>query len=736
MRAFRDMSIRRKLTWLPLLAVGVALLLASTAFLFHEWQAARAQSADRLDTLGQVIGANTMPALVFDDPDAARANLQTLSAESEVVSACLYDADRHLFAGYERAASGGRRAARPCPETIATVPGAWVGDGDVTLALPISALDGEVVGSVAIRADGAGVYTRLCRYLAIVGIVFLAASAAAALMASGLQKAISLPILELVSTARRVSSESDYSLRAESHSRDELGLLMDSFNEMLEQIQRRDRELERHRDHLDEEVKRRTRALEAAVEDLQTEIEQREKAEARIRELAYYDSLTGLPNRQLLKDRLELALEHARNGAEALGLLFLDLDRFKEINDSLGHAAGDRLLEQVAERLVGCVRGADHVSRPEGDALSELEPPPSTVSRQGGDEFTVLLTSLRSQTDATRVCQRILQAMNEPFLLGDREVVIGASIGVAVFPDDGRDAETLIKHADTAMYHAKASGRNDYQYFSESMKAAAIERITIEGDLRKALEREEFVLVYQPLVGVSSGRVEAVEALLRWRHPERGLVSPDKFVPVAEDCGLIVPIGEWVLAEACRQCKQWQDEEPGLEELVVGVNVSSRQLRKAQVIEATRRALRASGLAPDSLVLEMTESSMLHDDDEAVRVLQRLKESGVKIALDDFGTGFSSLSYLRRLPLDSLKIDMSFVDGLDSDTDSDRIVAAVIAMGHGLGLRIVAEGVERETQLDLLAARGCDLAQGFLFSPPLPPEALPGLLEEKEEERG
>jgi predicted signal transduction protein with EAL and GGDEF domain len=457
------------------------------------------------------------------------------------------------------------------------------------------------------------------------------------------------------------------------------------------------------------------------VDDLRDEIHQREHAEARVRELAYYDPVTALPNRKLLLERLEGALAASRDSGRPVALLFLDLDRFKETNDSLGHQAGDDLLEQIAGRLVQCVRGMDHVSRVDGDE------PPSTVSRQGGDEFTVLLTRLHSSHDATRVCKRILDALTEPFSLGHREVVIGASIGIAVFPDDGADAETLIEHADTAMYQAKTNGGNDYQYFSESMKAAAIERLHLEGDLRRALLDQQLHLEYQPIFRIGDGRLAAVEALLRWRHPTRGNVSPDVFVAVAEECGLVVPIGEWALREAVHQCQRWRRDYRDLAELEVGVNVSFRQFRKGRLLQAATRALNESGLPASALLLEMTETTMLQGEQETLETLLHLKDLGVRVALDDFGTGFSSLSHLRRLPLDSLKIDRSFISNLDEDSESERIVTAVIAMGHGLGLRIVAEGIEREQQLELLSERGCDFAQGYLLSPPVDPEAVPGI---------
>jgi diguanylate cyclase (GGDEF)-like protein len=490
---------------------------------------------------------------------------------------------------------------------------------------------------------------------------------------------------------------------------------------MLEQIQGRGRALEAHRDHLEETVRLRTTELSRAVDELRQEIQQREVAEERIRYLAYYDDLTGLPNRQFLKELLARSIKEAAKHGQTLALLFLDLDRFKEINDNFGHNTGDALLQQVAERVKNSVRDVDLVSRASADGQQ------ATVTRQGGDEFTILLESIRSPEDAGRVAQRILQDLETSFPVSRRELVVSGSIGIAVYPFDGEDVDTLLKHADTAMYHAKEGGRNDYEFFSESMKVAAIQKFTLESDLRKAIDREEFLLHYQPKLDLRTGNVVGVEALLRWLHPEKGIVSPADFIPVAENAGMIESIGEWVLWTACRQAKLWVRE--GLPRLTMGVNVSGRQFHKGTLVKTVTDVLSGTDLDPRLLEIEITESTtMMKDENQTVETLACLKQLGVRVALDDFGTGYSSLSYLRRFPLDSLKIDRSFTMDLTTNSEIASIVTAVIEMAHSLGLRAVAEGVETAEQEAFLRSHDCDEIQGFYFSRPVPADSVAELV--------
>jgi len=443
---------------------------------------------------------------------------------------------------------------------------------------------------------------------------------------------------------------------------------------------------------------------------IESDISERHAAQERIRQLAYYDPLTGLPNRTLLQDRVGQALAVAERDGRQAAVLFVDLDHFKKINDSLGHSAGDQMLVQVAQRLLACLRRMD------------------TVARLGGDEFVVLLSEV-TLAGATDVARKILASVARPYLIDGHELSVTPSLGISLFPQDGRDFESLLKHADTAMYLAKESGRNAYQFFASDMNVVALERLVLENSLRQGLERGEFVLYYQPQVNASSGRIVGAEALIRWRHPELGMVAPGKFIPVAEASGLIAPIGEWVLREACRQNREWQLA--GLAPICVAVNISAAQFRGGRLEDSVREVLAATGLAPGCLELELTESTVMSDADATVEALRRLSAMGVKLAIDDFGTGYSSLSYLKRFPIDKLKIDQSFVRDIVTDPDDWAIATAVISMGHSLRLGVIAEGVERAEQLEMLRRQGCDEVQGYYFSVPLPAAEFAALLQQQ-----
>lgn len=443
---------------------------------------------------------------------------------------------------------------------------------------------------------------------------------------------------------------------------------------------------------------------------IESDISERHAAQESIRQLAYYDPLTRLPNRTLLQDRVEQALVAAERDGKQVALLFVDLDHFKTINDSLGHFAGDQLLIQVAQRLVECVRRMD------------------TVARLGGDEFVVLLSETTLE-GAGAVARKMLASVAYPYQIDQHRLSITPSVGISLYPQDGSDFESLLKHADTAMYRAKESGRNAYQFFASEMNVAALERLVLENSLRQALERGEFVLYYQPQVDVASGSIVGAEALIRWKHPEIGMVSPGKFIPVAEVSGLIVPLGEWVLREACRQNRAWQAA--GLPPICVAVNISSVQFRGGKLEESVRGVLADTGLAAEWLELELTEGTIMSDADATIDTLHRLSAMGIRLAIDDFGTGYSSLSYLKRFPIDRLKIDQSFVRDIVTDPDDWAIASAVISMGHSLRLDVIAEGVEHAEQLEMLRHQGCDEVQGYYFSVPLPADEFSELLRQQ-----
>jgi len=450
------------------------------------------------------------------------------------------------------------------------------------------------------------------------------------------------------------------------------------------------------------------------------DISERKRSEREIHRLAYYDSLTGLPNRVLFKDRLTQALAHARRYQSTLAVLFLDLDRFKVINDTLGHNVGDLLLKQAADRLTDSVRHSDSIGRSiEKEETHEL-------ARLGGDEFTALLTNIRDPQDAGAVARRIFEALARPFLIDGHEISVTASVGIAIFPTDGDSVDLLLKSSDIAMYHAKDQGRNNFQFYSGTMNALAAERLEMENDLRKALERHEFIVYYQPQVDIRTNRIMGAEALVRWCHPHRGMLLPAEFLPVAIETGMIRKLDQEVLFVACRQNKAWQDA--GHTPIRVSVNVSNSFFHGASLTSAVARALQKTHLGPDYLELELTESITMRQVETSITMLQELRAMGVRLSIDDFGTGYSSLSHLQRFPLNMLKIDQSFVLDVTRNTANASITRAIISLAHSMGLSVLAEGVETDEQLAILREQGCDEAQGHFFGRPMPGDQLAQLL--------
>jgi diguanylate cyclase len=483
---------------------------------------------------------------------------------------------------------------------------------------------------------------------------------------------------------------------------DKLLVLKKPF-EMIEVLQcahalaakwRNERALRKHVDSLERDVTDRTEGLDSANKQL--------------RHLAAHDSLTSLPNRVLLDDRMSQAIVHAERAGESFAVCVLDLDRFKLINDSLGHRAGDELLKHVARRLTSAVRNVD------------------TVARLGGDEFVLIISEARERADAGQVADKVLESLQAAVQIGELDIHTSASIGIAFYPGDGTSIETLYAHADAAMYCAKQRGGSSVEFFTSTMSLATEERVRFEGDLHRALKLQQFELHYQPKYDASTKRIHSVEALIRWRHPERGLIAPDQFIPLAEESGLIVPIGEWVLRDACRQVRVWQDL--GLPTLRVAVNISALQFRRLDLVDTVRRALADNGVAAKYLEIELTETAVMSDPEESVDTLERLSRMGILVSVDDFGTGYSSMTYLRRFPIDKLKIDRSFMTNVMKSADDASIVQAIISLAHGLRLKVVAEGVETADQVAFLQKLGCDQYQGYYFSRPVSAAAFEAML--------
>jgi len=570
----------------------------------------------------------------------------------------------------------------------------------------------NVIGVVYLRSDINAVHDRLNWFLGIVAAILAVSLLIAFALSSQLQRIITDPLLRLSAIARRISTEKNFALRVAGRRRDELGHLISDFNCMLDEIQARDEQLKTYQAELEDRVAMRTRELEIANNELATSKEQAEAVAKRMEYHAHHDALTGLPNRILLNDRIRVGLAQAHRQQNMLALLFLDLDRFKIINDSLGHTIGDQLLRIISQRLKICLR--------EGD----------TVARLGGDEFMVLLPDIRSASDAGKIGTKIIRSLTEPVSCHGHELHITTSVGISVYPFDGSDAETLVKHADISMYRAKEIGRNKLVYYTAEMNAGSRKKLTLETNLRSALEKQQLHLVYQPKIDITRNTIIGVEALLRWDHPTLGYVSPLDFIPIAEESGLIIPIGEWVVRTAFSQLREWHDA--GFGDLTMAVNLSSAQLSRPGLEDILDSALANSGISADKVELEVTENVAMHNIGSATITLEKLKNKGMSIAMDDFGTGYSSLGYLRKLPVDTVKIDRSFVSEIPESKDDALIAQTIIAMAHSMNLSLVVEGVENVRQLNFFRQQGCRVVQGYLFSKPVPAADILRMLRQQE----
>ena len=785
----RNLSIRSNLALLILSASALAVLLASSAFGIYERENYRSSAVRELTALADTIGANSAGSLAFDDAKTAQEMLDALATEPHVLLACLYNSDGHEFAEYRR--SGPQRGiALP----FHRADGAYFDRKSLTIFRGVL-LNGQRMGSIALVFDLSDLHTQLLEYVKIAFVVLLLSVLVTFLASLRLANAIGAPLVQLAAVARHVTTEKDYSARAKTHAGGETGLLIESFNEMLSQIESRECALnealksfrvseERYAlaargandglwdwnlisneiyfsprwDHMlgynvsgvwssPEEWfskihagdRQQVRAAIAAhregkTPEFVTEYRMRHGSghyiwtlsrgiairdsdgkavrmagsQTDITEGKISDPLTHIPNRLYFLDRLQAAIEAVKEQGSRFAVLFLDLDRFKLVNDSLGHTAGDELLVDVAGRLRANIR-----TGPRPGAQGQ-----SVLARVGGDEFAILLTDIKSEAEPSIVAKRILERLSEPFLLEGRRMFVSASIGIAL-SSINETPEDLLRNADTAMYHAKANGKARAEFFNEAMRERVVSRVETEAGLRKAIDNEQLVLHYQPIISLSDHRVCGFEALVRWNHPDRGLIFPGEFIPVAEESDLILLLGSWVLRESCRQMADWHRRFASVSPLIINVNLSSRQLSDPRLIEDVERALSESGLSPETLSIEVTESSLIGNVEQTRATLDRLKAMSVRLEIDDFGTGYSSLSYLQKLPFDTLKIDRSFVQDMSPGHDGADIVKAIIEMAHSLKLKVIAEGVETEEQASQLSALGCKFVQGFLFSKPV-----------------
>ena len=641
------------------------LLLVSLLFTLFQAGEIRRNMVEELTTLANVIGNNTQASLAFNDPVDAKQILADLKTNAAITNAVIYKVNGELFATYTQLN----------PEKI-TFPIApeenhYEFKGKQLLLSQIIEDRNGKLGSIYLESSLDELYAQIKQNIQVTIAIVLIALIICYFMTSRLQRLISKPIHDLSEATRTIRESQDYTVRVDRNDYTEIRQLCDNFNSMLEQIQYHEESLQ---------------------------------------QMASYDSLTKLPNRKYFLDLLSKALSRGRRKSHSHAVLFLDLDRFKHINDSLGHSAGDELLAQVAKRLSIVLRSED------------------TIARLGGDEYTMLLQEITGSHQPAEIANRIIEVMNEPFYIQDHSVVISPSIGIVIFPDHGETYEILIKNADTAMYQAKHSGGNTYRFFSEDMNKIAEKRQLLEEALRHAILNDEIILNYQPQIKLSSGHIIGMEVLCRWQKANHAIISPADFIPIAEETGLIFPLTDIVMKGAVSMIKYWLDK--GIYEYKIAVNVTARQFMQTNIINTLDSIVNEFKLPPEHLEIEITEAAVMEHVDQVIDTMKQIKDRGITVAIDDFGTGYSSLSYLKKFPIDKLKIDKSFIHDMDDSLMNKNIVRSIIELGHNLDLEIVAEGVETFNQVQMLSELECDILQGFYFSKPVTNEEMEELLKQ------
>jgi len=681
-KAFHNLPIREKIQRIVTMSIAMAVVLIMVVLTVNQFFVVQADLNDRMTALSKIIGKQAAPAIIFQDSESASNDLALLGSLPYVVSASLYRSDHSLFVSYSRGATNDEN-----------IDQSMLLSQRLAYSSPIKVEDKQV-GSIEILVDNTVLYQSLINQVIIVFVTSLIALVVALLIFGRLQRVLTDPLLDLSSTISQLTSDGNYSLRAKKYGDDEVGSMVDCFNNMLDVIEERDASLEKYRKDLAQLVDTRTDQLKVS--------------ESKLHRLAHYDPLTNLPNRNFLEDRFYYALEHARRDDKVVGVLFLDLDHFKNINDTFGHTVGDKLLQDVAKRILSCVRSSD------------------TVCRLGGDEFIIVLESLHDENECLSVAQKIVESFQVPFDVSGKSIVVTCSVGISVYPKDGVDMVSLLRNSDSAMYRAKEQGRGRHLFYSQEFTLDAQERLTLEVEMHQALAKGEFELYFQPQVSLKTGLLVGAEALIRWNHPMLGRISPDKFIPIAESTGLIDSIGLWVIQSVCGKLVEWKQRK--YPHIQVAVNVSGYQLTQGNLVDGLKQALEETNCDAADLELEVTEGYFIKNPDQAVQTLEQLKAIGVSLAVDDFGTGYSSLAYLKKMPIDKLKIDQSFIRDIPQDKNDEAIAKAIIALANSMQLEVIAEGVETEQQLAFLQQEGCDQVQGYLFSRPLPLEQMEGLL--------
>lgn len=664
-------SIRSKLTIIITGTSLIVLLILFTSFVLTQRILLRNALLQELRVLGQNLSGNCSTALIFNDVPAAEEILSSLKSKPQVLTGLLLDKNGSVFSSYQKRAAINLKNQQPDPTLLEK--GFLFQGRTLEIAQPIRFQEEDNIGLLLIRADLSHINQVLFHHAILGAIGFAGALIFAWFLAARLQKVISGPIEQLAKAMRDVTIEKDYSRRVLMDRSDELGILAETFNNMLEQVEFRDLELQQSQQNL--------------------------------HHLAHHDTLTGLSNRLLFNDYLGKSLMKAKAGKTRLALLFIDLDRFKNINDSLGHKVGDEVLRATAERLSGAM------------AVSDM------LARLGGDEFVVIVEQVESYETVSAVAEKLLDILSQPVQIGKQELFVSGSIGISIFPEDGESVKSLMQCADVAMYQAKGRGRNNYQFFTSGMTARAQEELLLEGKLRNAIHNNELLLYYQPQVDLLSGQIIGMEALIRWQHPLLGLVPPEKFIPLAEESGLILSLGKWVLHAACKQAVLWR--QAGFPSWKMAVNISPKQFWQADLVEVISEALAESGFDPRLLELEITESAIMLDAEKAIDTMKLIRGMGISLAIDDFGTGYSSLSCLQRFPLSKLKIDKSFVRDIFKGEDRGAIAQGIVGLARTLKLEVIAEGIEEKAQMEFLISKGCFLGQGYYLGRPMPAENMP-----------
>lgn len=680
------LSIQNKLLIINLTVTTTALLFAVIMAVYSEYSNNRDAVLETLLVQAKMVGSNSTAALVFDDADGARDILQAFSKSKDVQKAIIFDENNGELASYVKHQVNVQARNQSILETTDNIIDTEKFNEDIGFALDRHInivhnieFDNKTIGKLFIKADVSHLYDEIIAYLAFTSSMALVGLGLASLLLLKLRHSITRPLQQLTCLMDSIAKNNDYSIRADNDSSDEIGILSRGFNKMLAHIQVNDKKLAH-------------------------ELAERYKAEEHLDKLAYYDVVTDLPNRHYFHQQLAQAIEKAINNKQFMALLFLDLDNFKTVNDTLGHKTGDLLLKQASSRLSGVVRQSDH------------------ICRIGGDEFAIIIENMNHIDDTELVTKKCIECLSRPFVFDGKNFFIGVSIGISICPDDAITANDLLVNADMAMYEAKSNGKNNYQYFNQQINAAHTQKYQLDSDLRHAIELGQLELYYQPRVDAHSGMLSGVEALMRWNHPEKGMIEPGVFIPVAEESGLIHQLGEWLLNTAWQHAQQIDSSV--MKGIKVAVNISARQMLENTFIDTVFNALKNSGASPSMLEVEITESILMDDGEILHRNINQLKQLGISVVIDDFGTGFSSMSYLKRFPINMLKIDKSFISGLPDGSEDMAIVQAVIAMSHNLNIKVIAEGVEHKSQVDLLRDYACDFIQGFYYAKPMPFDEL------------